>query len=87
MKNVPADNPHMWIPHHGPEPFDEVCGLCGVFGGAHHKQPDPPAASLPCPEPWPEDNFTDEDLTAMEAEAEAEDRADGKGDLYDRHKP
>jgi hypothetical protein len=47
-------NPHMWIPYQGPEPYDEVCGLCGVFSGAHHKKPDPPAAKLPCPEPWPE---------------------------------
>jgi hypothetical protein len=47
MKNVPADNPHMWIPNHGPEPFDEVCGLWGVFSGAHHKQPNPATASLP----------------------------------------
>jgi hypothetical protein len=53
MKNTP-DNPHMWIPYQGPEPYDEVCGLCGVFSGAHHKKPDPPAAKLPCPEPWPE---------------------------------
>jgi site-specific recombinase XerD len=22
--SVPAENPHMWIPNHGPEPFDEV---------------------------------------------------------------
>ena len=47
-------NPHMWLPYQGPEPYDEVCGLCGVFSGAHHKQPDPPAANLPCPEPWAE---------------------------------
>ena len=56
MQNTP--NPHMWIPYQGPEPYDEVCGLCGVFSGAHHKKPDPPAAKLPCPEPswptWPE---------------------------------
>jgi hypothetical protein len=45
----------MWIPYHGPEPFDEVCDLCGVFSGAHHGRPDPPKASLPCPEPWPGD--------------------------------
>jgi hypothetical protein len=56
MENAP--NPHMWIPYHGSEPYDEVCHLCGVFSGAHHKKPDPPAAKLPCPEPrpeWPED--------------------------------
>jgi hypothetical protein len=51
MKNA---NPHMWIPYQGPEPYDEVCHLCGVFSGAHHKQLDPPAAKQPCPEPWPE---------------------------------
>jgi hypothetical protein len=51
MKNA---NPHMWIPYQGPEPYDEICGLCGVFSGAHHKKPDPPAALQPCPEPWPE---------------------------------
>ena len=51
MENTP--NPHMWIPYQGPEPYDEVCGLCGVFSGAHHKRPDPPTAKLPCPEPWP----------------------------------
>lgn len=88
MKNVPADNPHMWRPYHGPEPFEELCDLCGVFRYAKRQQrPEPPAASLPCPEPWPESNFTDEDLAALEAEAEAEDRAAGKGDLYDRRKP
>lgn len=76
-------NPHMWIPNHGPQLFDEVCGLCGEFSGARHKQPDPAAPSLPCPQPWPESNFTNEDY-ALEAEAEAEDRAAGKGDLYDR---
>jgi hypothetical protein len=53
MKNTP--NPHMWIPYQGPEPYDEVCGLCGVFSGAHHKKPDPPAAKLPCPDPLPND--------------------------------
>jgi hypothetical protein len=46
-------NPHMWIPYQGPEPYDEVCPLCGTFSGAHHKRPDPPAAAMPCPEPWP----------------------------------
>lgn len=82
---APANNPHMWIPHHGPEPYDEVCHLCGVFSGAHrrHRLPDPPAAKLPCPKPWPESTFTDDDLAALEAEAEAQDRADGKGALYD----
>ena len=49
MKNTP--NPHMWIPYQGPEPFDEVCGLCGVFSGAHHKKPDLPAVKPPCREP------------------------------------
>jgi hypothetical protein len=29
-----ATNPHMWIPYRGPEPYDEVCALCGVFSGA-----------------------------------------------------
>jgi hypothetical protein len=51
MENTPG--PHMWIPYQGPEPYDEVCGLCGAFSGAHHEKPDPPAAKLPCPEPWP----------------------------------
>ena len=51
MENTP--NLHMWIPYQGTEPYDEICGLCGVFSGAHHKQPDPSAAKLPCPEPWP----------------------------------
>jgi hypothetical protein len=80
---APADNPHVWIPYHGPEPYDEVCGLCGVFSGAHHKKPDPFAAKLPCPEPWPESTLTEEDFAALEAEAEAQDRADGKSALYD----
>jgi hypothetical protein len=73
----------MWIPYHGPEPYDEVCHLCGVFSRAHHQQPDPPAAKLACPEPWPESSLTDEDFAVLEAEAEAQDRADGKGALYD----
>jgi hypothetical protein len=51
---MPNANPHMWLPYLGPDPYDEVCGLCGVFSGAHHKQLDPPAAKQPCPEPWPE---------------------------------
>ena len=84
MTDKPADNPHMWIPYHGPEPYDEVCHLCGVFSGAHHNQPDPPAAQLPCPEQWPASNFTAEDFAGVEAEAEAQDRADGKSALYDR---
>jgi hypothetical protein len=33
-EKAPADNPHMWIPYHGPEPYDEVCHLCGTFSGA-----------------------------------------------------
>jgi hypothetical protein len=57
MKNA---NPHMWIPYQGPEPYDEICGLCGVFSGAHHKKPDPPAAFQPCPEPWPDWQEADE---------------------------
>jgi hypothetical protein len=65
MKAVPPDNPHMWIPYQGAEPFDEVCALCGVFSGAHHTRPDPPEASLPCPEPWPDDpGMTDEEMDA-----------------------
>jgi hypothetical protein len=60
----------MWIPSDGPQPLDEVCGLCGVCSGAHNQQPDPPEASLPCPEPWPEPNLSDEDFAALEAEAE-----------------
>lgn len=55
LQNEAMKSPHMWIPNTGPEPFDEVCALCGVFSGAHHKRPDPPEASLPCPEPWPEE--------------------------------
>ena len=63
MKNVPADNPHMWRVYHGPEPFEEMCDLSGVFRYAERQQlPEPPAGFLPCPEPWPENNFTDEDL-------------------------
>jgi hypothetical protein len=81
---TPADNPHMWIPYHGPEPYDEICHLCGVFSRPHRYQPDPPAAALPCPEPWPESSFTEEEFAALEAEAEAQDRADGKAALYDR---
>lgn len=46
-------NLHMWIPYQGSEPYDEVCGLCGAFSGAHRGHVDPPAANLPCPEPWP----------------------------------
>jgi hypothetical protein len=72
-----AANPHMWIPYHGPEPYDEVCHLCGTFSGAHHKRADPPEAAQPCPEQWPESSLTEEDLTALEADAEAQDRADG----------
>lgn len=65
MKAVPPDNPHMWIPTRGAEPFDEVCALCGVFNGAHHKRPNPPEASLPCPEPWPDARgMTDEEMEA-----------------------
>ena len=78
--------PHMWISYHGPQPFDEVCALCGVFSGAHHKHPDPPEAALPCPEPWPESTLTDEDLAALEAEAGKQDREDGKDALYDRQR-
>ena len=62
-------NPHMWIPYHGPEPWDEVCGLCGVFSSGHNKRPDPEAAHLPCPETWPEGTLTDEHLAALEKEA------------------
>ena len=80
-KPVPANNPHMWIGNTGPEPFDEVCALCGVFGGAHHRQPDPPLAAAPCPVPWPDDDMADEEFAALEAQAEAEDRAEGKGAL------
>jgi hypothetical protein len=83
MKNRPPDNPHMWISNHGPQPFEEVCDLCGVF--SRGKQPDPPEAALPCPEPWPQSHFTEADLAALEAEAERQDRADGKGYLYDEH--
>ena len=72
LADAASGNPHMWIPNHGPEPFDEVCGLCGVFSGAHHERPDPPEAALPCPEPWPDDSLTDEELAALEAEAEKE---------------
>jgi hypothetical protein len=88
MEKVPLNNPHMWIPNHGPQPFDEICDLCGVFSGAHGGQPDPPEASRPCPEPWPGDNFTDEGLAALKAEAEAEtqERADGKTYLYDQQR-
>jgi hypothetical protein len=59
MKNTP--NSHMWIPYKGLEPYDEIYGLCGVFSGVHHKKPDPPAAKLPCPEPWPEWPSDDEE--------------------------
>lgn len=74
--DIPAHNPHMWKPYHGPKPFDEVCDLCGAFSGAHHGQPDPPEAARPCPEPWPQS--TDEDFAWMEAEAERQDRERGK---------
>jgi hypothetical protein len=51
----------------GPEPFDEVCALCGVFSGAHHQQPDPAAASLPCPEPWPDaSELSEEEMAELE---------------------
>jgi hypothetical protein len=30
---VQNPNPHMWIPYNGPEPYDEVCHLCGAFSG------------------------------------------------------
>jgi len=83
---APADNPHMWIPYHGPEPYEEVCSLCGVFSGAHHKKADPPAA-LACPEQWPESSFAKELFASLEAEAEAQDRADGKGALYSKNRP
>jgi len=62
-------NPHMWIPYNGPEPYDEVCHLCGVFSGAHHKRADPPAAGLPCPEPWPD--LTEEEMDELERESAA----------------
>jgi hypothetical protein len=48
------------------------CGLCGVFSGAHHERPDLPEAALLCPEPWPDDSLTDEELAALEAEAKKE---------------
>jgi len=77
----------MWKPYHGPEPYEEVCDLCGVLRYAERKQrPEPPAASLPCPEPWPEAIITDEEFSAREAEAEEEDRANGKAALYDERK-
>jgi hypothetical protein len=76
-------NPHMWIPNHSLEPFDEVCALCGVFSGAHKGQGEPAAASRPCPGQWPDSTMTNEDLAHLEAQAEAEDRAAGKGALYD----
>jgi hypothetical protein len=84
MQNVPSDNPHMWIPNHGPKPFEEVCGLCGAFRYAIRKQrPEPPASALPCPEPWPQSNMTGEDIAALKAQSEHEGRAAGKGGLYD----
>jgi hypothetical protein len=65
MKN--AFNPHMWIPNRGPEPYDEVCHLCGTFSGGHAKRADPPEASLPCPEPWPDSpDLTDEEMDALD---------------------
>ena len=55
-------NPNTWIPYQGPEPYDEVRALSGVFSGAQHKRPDPPAASLHCPEPWPQSPQSDGDV-------------------------
>jgi len=76
------DNPHMWVPNRVHKPYDEVCDLCGVFSGAHNREPDPTAAMLPCPETWPASSFTDEDLAALETETELQDSADGNGALY-----
>ena len=79
-------NPHMWIPNNGrsPEPFEEICALCGVLRYAVHKQrPEPNAAALPCPERWPDIEMSTEELAEREAQAEREDRANGKGALYD----
>jgi hypothetical protein len=60
-------NPHMWTPYHGPEPYDEICHLCGVFSGAHHKRSDPAAARLPCPEAWPvEEPLTQKEMDEIE---------------------
>jgi hypothetical protein len=28
-------NPHKCIPYHGPQPFDEICELCGVLSDGH----------------------------------------------------
>lgn len=63
-------NPHMWIPYKGAEPYEEVCHLCGALSRGHNKRPDPPAASLPCPEPWPElPDLTEEEMDARERES------------------
>jgi len=63
-------NPHMWIPYRGAEPYDEVCHLCGAFNGGHNKRPVPPAASRPCPEPWPElPDLTEEEMDEREWES------------------
>lgn len=59
MKDVPADNPHIWIPvivvdmgaSNPEQQRAEECRLCGTFrNGA---TPDPPDAALPCPFPPP----------------------------------
>jgi hypothetical protein len=52
----------------------------------HKGQAEPPAASLPCPGQWPDSTITNEDLAQLEAQAEAEDRAAGKGALYDERR-
>jgi hypothetical protein len=39
-------NRHMWIPNLGPELFDEVCNLCGIFSGGHQHRPDPSAGGF-----------------------------------------
>jgi hypothetical protein len=66
-------NPHMWVPNTGSEPYDDVCALCGTFSGAHHKRPDPPAASSPCPEPWPAiPDLTEEEMAELTRQSDAD---------------
>jgi hypothetical protein len=31
MKTVPPDNPHMWIPSRGAQPFDQVIAVDGGY--------------------------------------------------------
>lgn len=61
----------MWIPYHGPEPFEEVCDLCGAFQCGYGAIRETAAAKVPCPEPWP--TTPDDDWDWINAEVKKAD--------------